>query len=241
MNAEHGIFTPSSGIINVHQLMDFLVEDFKEKGGLIGFGEKVIGIERINDGYKVFVENGNFYKTRILINSAGLFSDEISRLVGIEYHLFWAKGDYFSLNKSLKINRLIYPVPGATSLGIHLTPKMNGGFRVGPDIEYVKRKKNPYPSENGKCDFYIKENKREKFLYSLKKFLPGIRIENLSPEMYGIRPKLQGPEDNFRDFIIQEEKKYGLSGFINLLGIVSPGLTCCLSIGGYVKNLIRKI
>ena len=88
INAEYGIFTPSSGIINVHQLMDFLAEDFKEKEGLIGFGEKVIGIERINDGYKVFVENGNFYKTRILINSAGLFSDEISRLVGIEYHLF---------------------------------------------------------------------------------------------------------------------------------------------------------
>ena len=59
--------------------------------------------------------------------------------------------------------------------------------------------------------------------------------------MVGIRPKLQGPKEPFRDFIIKDEADNGLKGFINLIGIESPGLTSSLSIARIVKKMIEKV
>jgi L-2-hydroxyglutarate oxidase LhgO len=55
--------------------------------------------------------------------------------------------------------------------------------------------------------------------------------------MSGIRPKLQGPADPVRDFVIREESESGYHGLINLIGMESPGLTSCLAIGAYVKQI----
>jgi L-2-hydroxyglutarate oxidase LhgO len=73
----------------------------------------------------------------------------------------------------------------------------------------------------------------------MKRFLPFLELKDLSPDQAGIRPKLQKPGDSVRDFIIREESDNGFPGLINLIGIESPGLTACLSIGKYVKELIK--
>ena len=74
----------------------------------------------------------------------------------------------------------------------------------------------------------------------MKKFAPFIETGDIYPDMSGIRPKLEGPGDGFKDFVIKEESDNGLPGFINLIGIESPGLTASLSIAKYVQNLIRR-
>jgi L-2-hydroxyglutarate oxidase LhgO len=69
------------------------------------------------------------------------------------------------------------------------------------------------------------------------KFLPFIRREDIVPDMSGIRPKLQGPGEEFQDFVISED----LPGFINLVGIESPGLTAAPAIAKYVRNMLNGV
>ncbi len=231
-----GLFTGTTGIFNVHMFMDCLYREFSGAGGLCGLKEKVIGVDYGDGGYTVYVEGSPLqkYTTKVLINCAGLFADRISGMLGMEYNLHWAKGDYFSIEQKFEINTLVYPVPGKDSLGIHLTPKIGGGLRAGPDIEYVEKKLPPYPDEKTMSSYRVAENKKDFFYREVKRYLPALKEGALSPEMYGIRAKLQGPSDGFTDFVIKEEKP----GFINLVGIESPGLTSCLAIGQYVKSLV---
>jgi len=234
-----GLFTGTSGILNVHMLMDSLYREFSGAGGLCGLEEKVIGVDVGDGGYTVYIEGSPLqkYTARVLINCAGLFADKISGMLGAGYNLHWAKGDYFSIEQKFEIDMLVYPVPGRDSLGIHLTPKIGGGFRAGPDIEYVEKKNAPYPDKNTAGDYITDEKKKEFFYGEVKRYLPALKRDGLFPEMYGIRAKLQGPYDGFTDFVIKEEKP----GFINLVGIESPGLTSCLAIAGHVKKMAEEI
>ncbi|MCK9266579.1 NAD(P)/FAD-dependent oxidoreductase [bacterium] len=237
ISCKKGCYTGTSGLINAHNLMDCLYNDFLQTGGMAGFGEEVVGIENFNKGYKVFTEAGSEYTTQVLVNSTGLFSDKISKMLGLSHNLYWAKGDYFTIEQGPNIPFPVYPIPGKDFLGIHLTPKIGGGLRAGPDIEYVEKQNHPYPSEKDMSCFMVDETKQGLFYKEIKKYLPNFNIEHLVPEMYGIRAKLQSPKDCFKDFFIQEE----LQNFINLVGIESPGLTSCLSIAKYVKSLVDDI
>jgi L-2-hydroxyglutarate oxidase LhgO len=151
-----------------------------------------------------------------------------------EYRLKYCKGDYFrvSCGKAKFINRLVYPVPkqDRAGLGIHATLDLSGGLRLGPDDEYVES-----------IDYNVDASKAKIFYESTRIFLPFIQLEDINPDMAGIRPKLQGPGENFRDFIIKDEAGDGLSGFINLIGIESPGLTSALSIAKIVKNMVMGL
>ncbi len=233
------LFTGTSGILNVHMLMDFLYQGFKSAGGLTGFSEKVVGVEEKKGGYAVAVEGVSLqeYSAGVLVNCTGLFADRISGLLGIKCSLYWAKGDYFSVEQKFPLEKLVYPLPGKDFLGIHLTPKMGGGLRAGPDMEYVTKQEPPYPDEKKMSPYKVEEAKKKFFCREIRRYLPSLREDFLVPEMYGIRPKLQGPDEDFRDFVIKEEKP----GFINLVGIESPGLTGCLAIGKYVKDMVKNM
>jgi len=241
VEAKAAVYSPSTGILDSHSLMKNLVRAFESRNGHIAYNTKLIGIDKVKDEYKLRVEDkreGIFeFTTRILINSAGLSSDKVAAMVGLvedEYKLKYCKGDYFRVKntKAQFISRLVYPVPleGRAGLGIHAILDLGGGLRLGPDDEYID-----------KIDYNIDESKRGIFYESVRKSLPFIQLEDLTPDMAGIRPKLQGPEDGFRDFIIKDESSHGLSGFINLIGIESPGLTACLSIARIVKEIVNRI
>jgi len=75
----------------------------------------------------------------------------------------------------------------------------------------------------------------------VRQFLPFIEYDDLAPEMAGIRSKLQGPGESFRDFVIRDEEDKGLPGFINLIGIESPGLTSAPAIARYVESIVNGI
>ena len=242
IEAVAAILSPSSGTIDSHTLMRCLLSKAQEEGTKIAYRSNVIGIEKLSDGYEVKVENGSgsfLYKTEILINCAGLYSDRIAQLGGIDinkagYQLFYCKGEYFSVGnrKNRLIERLIYPVPQPRSggLGIHATLDLEGRMRLGPNARYVNE-----------IDYKVDESQRGIFYSSVKAFLPFIESDDLEPEMAGIRPKLQGPGDDFRDFVIRHEQDRGLPGFINLIGIESPGLTSAPAIARYVENMVKEI
>ena len=239
VKAKAAISSPATGILDSHSLMNNLIFQFKDRNGAVAYNTEVVSIDKVKGGFEITVKDkAETFKllTRILINCAGLNCDKIVFMLGLlkdEYKLKYCKGDYFraSSPKAKLINHLIYPVPKSdrAGLGIHATLDLAGGLRLGPDDEYVKE-----------IDYKIDENKKKIFYESVKQFLPFMELEDLRPDTSGIRPKLQGPNDDFRDFIIKDEADNALPGLINLIGIESPGLTSALSIAKIVKELTKK-
>ncbi|MEE9500377.1 MAG: FAD-dependent oxidoreductase, partial [Candidatus Omnitrophota bacterium] len=135
-------------------------------------------------------------------------------------------GQYFRIRnpKKFSITHLVYPPPTEIGLGIHVTPDLAGGLRFGPDAKYVSD-----------IDYNIDEKEKKVFFDSVSKFLPVLEPDDLIPDTAGIRPKLQGKDEGFRDFIIREESEKGFPNFVNLIGIESPGLTSSLAIAEKVK------
>jgi L-2-hydroxyglutarate oxidase LhgO len=234
------LFSPSTGIVDSHSLMKSYETRSINNGCHIVYGSEVTAIRKIDNGYDISLldSDKNIYRftTRIVINSAGLTSDKVSEMAGLEdarLKILFCKGEYFRLNppKNRLINRLIYPVPvhNLEGIGIHVTIEMGGGVKLGPDVTYLQS--NIY-------DYKVTLSKQEAFFKSVRKFLPFLNYEDLSPEMAGIRPKIQKPGDPVRDFYIKEESERDCPGFINLIGIESPGLTSSLAIANYVRKLI---
>jgi L-2-hydroxyglutarate oxidase LhgO len=235
------LFSPSTGIVDSHALMKQFETNTINNGGHIVYGSEVVAIKHINGGYEITLldaDGGKFsYTSGVVINSAGLNSDKISEMVGIfddALRIIFCKGEYFRIRppKNRLVSRLIYPVPhqNMEGIGVHVTIDMGGGVKLGPDVKYL---------ESNVLDYKLTPSKQEAFFKSAKKFLPFLEFDDITPEMAGIRPKTQKPGEPQRDFYIMEESKRGCPGFINLIGMESPGLTASIAIADYVNQLIR--
>jgi L-2-hydroxyglutarate oxidase LhgO len=232
------LLVPSTGIVDSYAYMRRLEQQALQGGALIAYCHRLCGVEPVAEGYKLSFINPDgsmeAIVTSALVNCAGLGADQVAAWLGINideegYRLHFCKGEYFSVShgKAKLVDRLVYPPPLADlkGLGIHLTKTMDGSIKLGPNAFYVDHLN--YDVDPGHVD---------DFYEAVKGFLPFLRLEDLNPDMAGIRPKLQGPGEPFRDFIIKNEKSRGLSGVINLVGIESPGLTCSLSIARWVAE-----
>jgi L-2-hydroxyglutarate oxidase LhgO len=240
IEARAGLLSPSSGILDSHTLLKFLYSQAREKGAEFVFGTEVIEIERAGAKYKVQIKDRDgisAFVTHVVVNCAGLNSDKIAQLAGIDiakagYKLHYCKGEYFSLSSKYRnlVSRLIYPTPEQVGHGIHMTLGLDGRVRLGPNARYVEA-----------IDYGVDETQKEAFYHRAKRFLPFVGLEDLAPESAGIRPKLQGPGEAFRDFVIAHEEKAGFPGLINLIGIESPGLTAFPAIARYVGRMVDEL
>jgi L-2-hydroxyglutarate oxidase LhgO len=219
--------------------MDYFAQEAVSLGATIQTRCTLSGIERTREGYRLTItepSGTSTFTSERVINAAGLESDTVAALAGIDidtarYRLHWSKGNYFAAPGSLRglVSRLIYPVPTATSLGVHVVLDLGGRVRFGPDVEILKERV---------ADYRVDESRREQFAVSARKLFPFVTAKDLTPDMCGIRPKLQGPGEGFRDFVITEESGRGLPGFINLIGIESPGLTASPAIAARVASMM---
>jgi L-2-hydroxyglutarate oxidase LhgO len=235
--AVSGLLSPSTGIIDSHSLMRSLLVGATENGVTAAFRSCITAAQFDGDRYDLEINNGEYrIGSRIVVNSAGLQSDRVAAMAGVDldrerYRLKPCKGSYFSVSPSPGLRHLVYPVPAPRheGLGVHATLDLGGRVRFGPDVEYVDS-----------IDYRVDEGKRDAFFESILKYLPGIRRESLNPDMCGIRPKLQGPGEDIRDFVIREESRLGLPRWVNLVGIESPGLTACLAIAKHVAAIVQQ-
>jgi len=237
IEARAGLLSPSSGIFDSHNLLKFLYNQARERGVSFVFGTEVIGVERTGARYRVQIKDRDGMSNvvaQVILNCAGLNSDRIARLAGIDiakagYKLHYCKGEYFSLDSKYRnlVSRLIYPAPEQAGHGIHWRQALDGRVLLGPSAHYVDA-----------IDYAVDETYKQYFCDSVKRFFPVLELEDLAPESAGIRPKLQGPGEDFRDFVIAHEEKAGFPGLINLIGIESPGLTAALAIARYVGGMM---
>ena len=240
VKADAAILSPTTGIVDAHGLMDHFYREARRKAGTdpVVLDTEVTGIKQTNDGYIVEMISGGEpfeIESRVVINSAGLYSDKVAAMTGIDideacYRIHWSKGEYFSLTGKPPALMLVYPPPpqDAASLGIHSVPDLTGRLKFGPNAFYVDEIN------------YAVESEKEPFWRDIVKYFPTVKMEDLHPEMAGIRSKLQGPGDPVRDFVIKHEEDRGLPGFINLVGIESPGLTSAPAIAEMVEGMVKE-
>jgi L-2-hydroxyglutarate oxidase LhgO len=162
------------------------------------------------------------------VNAAGLHAPALARaLEGLPPETipsaYFCRGVYFTLTGRAPFTRLIYPVPVAGGLGVHITLDLAGQARFGPDVEWI-------PS----IDYSVDPARGEVFYDAVRSYWPGLRAGALQPGYAGIRPKINGPQEPPADFVIQGRDVHGVSGLVNLYGIESPGLTSSLPLADEV-------
>jgi glycerol-3-phosphate dehydrogenase len=228
------LWSPTTGIICPYGLTIALAENAALNGVKYFLGHEVSGIQRKDKSFFVQSANGKTFNTGILINAAGLFSDRICNMLGIDkFKIYPCRGEYLILDKRLEgtLSVLVYPAPrkGGAGLGIHLTNTVDGNILIGPSNEYIE----------DHDDYASTAEVMEKLKEEGHELLPGLSTSDFIRSFSGLRPKQTSPkEKGFRDFVIESSKE--IPGFINLVGIESPGLTCSPAIALMVKDMVRE-
>ena len=227
--------SPSSGIIDSHGLMLALLGDLERASGALALQSPVVAIRSAADGHVLEVGGTEpmLLRARRVVNAAGLHAPAVAlAMAGMASHLVprahYSKGSYYALSGKAPFSRLIYPLPQAASLGVHLTLDLAGQARFGPDAQWLEVD-NP-----DAIDFRVDPSRADGFYADVRRYWPALPDAALQPAYSGVRPKIHGPGETMPDFIVQGPGEHGLAGLVNLFGIESPGLTSCLALADEV-------
>ena len=228
-----GLLSPSTGIVDAHELMMTLIADLEAAGGALVLRSTVLGIEVVADGFVVQIDNdgsSSELHCKHLVNCAGLRAvDLLRRITGYPpqrlRQAWYAKGNYFACQGVRPFKRLVYPMPNEAGLGVHATLDLDGTTRFGPDVEWVEEP-----------EYDVQAARANSFYAAIREYWPGLPDNSLQPAYAGVRPKLVGPGSSAGDFEIEDAAAHGIRGLVNLLGIESPGLTSSLAIGEEVAR-----
>ncbi|MBI5108864.1 MAG: NAD(P)/FAD-dependent oxidoreductase [Rhodocyclales bacterium] len=225
------LLSPATGIIDSHGLMLALLGDAERTGAVLATHSRVAGGRVGEDGIVLEVDSGGertALHARSVVNCAGLGAQHLARgLHGLPPAtvppLHYAKGNYYALAGRAPFSRLIYPVPEAAGLGVHLTLDLGGQARFGPDVEWIDT-----------IDYHVDPARADAFYAEVRRYWPDLPDGALQPAYAGIRPKPHAPGDAACDFMVAGPAEHGIRGLVNLFGIESPGLTASLALADYV-------
>lgn len=242
--ATHALLVPSTGIVSAEDLVKAYARIATDHGANIVTSAKVDRIEPLRDGLRVHSAAGEI-ETRCLVNSAGLFADEVAGLLGskmAQYRIYPVRGEYCELVRARQdwVRGLVYPVPHhlRMSLGVHLVKTVWGNVLLGPTAHYIEDKN----------DYERNREPIEDFAEAARQLLPELTVADLVQSYTGIRPKLAPPPgaaggsasaNAMTDFIIQRDPE--LAQVVHLIGIESPGLTSAPAIAELVEKMVGEI
>jgi len=232
VNAAAALWSPDSGIVNAEELVRALLRTGADAGAIILPATRLVGADRHADGMVLTSERESIL-ARVVVNAAGLYADDVSRLLGGEaFTIYPCRGEYaeFVPAKRSLVNALVYPLPHASGhgLGVHLVRTTGGQVWLGPTIRYQERK-DDYESDRVPL---------EAFAMAVRRLIDGVTIDDLRLSGSGIRAKLHPPSESFADFLIRHDREN--PAVIQASGIDSPGLTSCLAVGRLVANLVSE-
>lgn len=221
-NVKGALFAPTAGLINCFTLPVHAMENAVDNGVKLFLNEKVIDIKKEGELFNIVCDSKNEYQTKVIINAAGIYSEEIHKMIEpIEYNLIPRKGEYFLLDhySDSLVKHTIFPLPSEKGKGILVSPTTGGTYIVGPSAE-VTFSKDDVSTDKLTLD----EVKRQAL-----DMVPSIPFNQVIRTFAGTRPT-----PSTHDFIIEFAKKD--NHFITCSGIESPGLASSPAIAEYVVN-----
>jgi len=227
VDAPVALWSPETGIVNAEELAKALLRSATDAGAIFLPGTKLVGADRQSDGMVLRTEREQIH-ARVVVNAAGLYADDVSRMLGGEtFTIYPCRGEYVELAPSKRsiVNGLVYPLPHQHSLGVHIVKTMNDDVWLGPTACFQERKD----------DYESHRLPVEAFVEPARRLLHGITIDDMRLGGSGIRPKLHPPAESFADFLIRRDRENPF--VVQAAGIESPGLTSCLAVGRLVAQL----
>ena len=189
------LLSPSTGVIDAHALLRALRDDAEEFGAVTAFQAPLVAARREKLGFTLDIVGATpmQLRCRLLINAAGHGAPAVARAIeGLRATViprpFFAKGNYFTLDRPTPFQRLIYPMPVPGGLGIHLTLDVEGRARFGPDVEWVDQ-----------VDDTVDPARAAHFHADVRRWWPSLPAGALIPARAGVRPKITGPGEPARD------------------------------------------
>ncbi len=231
--------SPHTGILDTHTYMLALQADAENAGALFAFGSEVVDGHVGADATRLQIRTIDDMEIEIeadtIVNCGGLWAPQTAkRLNGLDQSsippAYFAKGNYYSLAGKTPFTRLIYPVPEAGGLGIHLTLDLSGQARFGPDVEWLDR-------PGASIDYTIDPQRADSFYNKIRAYWPELRDGALQPAYAGVRPKIVPLGAAAADFLFSDHAN---RRYLGLYGIESPGLTASLAIAKHVTRLLPR-
>ncbi|KPF68051.1 FAD-dependent oxidoreductase [beta proteobacterium AAP99] len=239
------VHSPSSGMVDSHTYMLALQGEFERAGGITVLRARVQQVVQEEQGWRLETEDGSALACDSWVNCGGLRAPYLARALRLrdaQQQAAWltrlpkhhyAKGNYFVLAGRAPFSRLVYPLPRPDALGTHFSLDQGGQARFGPDIEWLET------TDPETIDYRVNPARLPEFEADIRHYWPDLPAGALQPGYTGIRPKLHAHGEPAADFFIEGPAAHGLHGFVNLMGIESPGLTASLAIAEHVESLLR--
>jgi L-2-hydroxyglutarate oxidase LhgO len=247
------LHSPTTGILSAHDLMTSLQGDLENAGGMVALATEVEAItySKENSQFPLVLSARNATDSgageqvtelacKQIINAAGLYAPVLAqRVQGLAAETIpqahYAKGNYYALQGKAPFKHLIYPIPEAAGLGVHLTLDLGGQAKFGPDVQWLEGITDP-----AQIDYSVDPRRADAFYAEVRKYWPALQDGQLTPSYSGVRPKIVGAHAAAADFCIQGADVHGVRGLVNLYGIESPGLTSCLAVGEVVVEMLSS-
>lgn len=218
-----GLLAKTAGIVGPWELTIAMLENANINGVKIDLDQEVVSIEKEGGIYKIETRDRS-YKTKIVVNAAGVYADKIHNMVGdVSYKTIPRRGQYFVMDKSQGdlVRSVIFRCPTALGKGVLITPTVHGNLLLGPDAV----------DQEGLDDVATTSEGLDVIRNSALEAIEGIEFRENIRNFAGLRA-----ETDRGDFVIEET----IEGFIDIGGIKSPGLTSAPAIGADIAKKIGK-
>ena len=224
-NVTAALWAPTAGITCPYELTIAMSENARANGADILLRKRAVAIDYANDEFTVKFEDGASVSAKYVVNAAGVYADEVARLIGDDsFTISPRKGEYMLLDKqALCVGTVIFQTPSKLGKGVLVSPTVDGNIFAGPTAQDKVEKNDTQTTPEG-----LAELKK----FSLKS-VPTLNLRQVITSFAGVRA-----QPSTGDFIIRPSDKN--ARFIHAAGICSPGLSSAPAIAEYVRGLIKE-
>ncbi|ABK62113.1 MULTISPECIES: NAD(P)/FAD-dependent oxidoreductase [Clostridium] len=217
------LYVPTGGIVCPYEMTIAMAENAYTNGVEFKFETEVKNVVKKENGFTLETSKGNV-ETNLVINAAGLFSDDLNNMVSKnKIEIIARKGEYCLFDKTAgaMATKTLFQLPTKMGKGVLVTPTVDGNLLIGPNAVDVEDKTDVDTTQEGIDDI----------LNRAKKTFKQIPMRQVITSFSGLRS-----HDTVNDFIIGEAED--VPGFINVAGIESPGLSSAPAIAEMVEGIV---